>query len=139
MLDIVRCQVSENLRTLILSIGQVQGREAIIGIEGARQKQAPLVGGFSSAGPFTWGPWFYYQMILFTVIFPTFYSPWIYMGIAYLLTILILFKIGVELKDKNLGLILALLGTFSPDLIIGVMHLTFPNLLLCGYQKYVAV
>ena len=104
-------------------------REAIVGIEGARQKQAPLVGGFSSAAPFTWGPWFYYQMILASLVLPTFYSPWIYLGIGYILSVITLYKIGRILEDKEFGLILAALGTFSPALIIGSTHLTFPNLI----------
>ena len=104
-------------------------REAIIAIEGARQKQVPLVGAFSSAAPFTWGPWFYYQIIAFSLIFPSFYSPWIYLGLAYLGSILLLYKIGVYLENKDFGIILAALGTFSPALIIGATHLTFPNLI----------
>ena len=103
-------------------------REAIIAIEGARQKQAPLIGGFSSAAPFTWGPWFYYQIIAFTFIFPSFYSPWIFLGLSYLGSILVLYKIGDYLESREFGLILATLGTFSPALIIGATHLTFPNL-----------
>src|SRR3989304_8117951 len=103
-------------------------REAIIAIEGARQKQAPLIGGFSSAAPFTWGPWFYYQIISFTFIFPSFYSPWIFLGLSYLGSILVLYKIGDYLESREFGLILATLGTFSPALIIGATHLTFPNL-----------
>lgn len=103
-------------------------REAVIGIEGARQLQAPLVGGFSSAGPFTWGPWFYYQVILISLILPTIYAPWIFMGIAYLLSILVLYKIGEILEGKEFGIILSTLGTFSPSFIIGALHLTFPNL-----------
>lgn len=102
-------------------------REAIIGIEGARLMQAPLTGGFSSAGPFTWGPWFYYQMILISLVFPTFYAPWIYLGIIYIAGIALLYKIGEYLDGKDFGLILTFLGTFSPALIIGTTHLTFPN------------
>src|SRR3989344_9377297 len=69
-------------------------REAIVGIEGARQKQAPLVGGFSSAAPFTWGPWFYYQMILASLAIPFSYAPWLYLTLLSILAVLLLYKVG---------------------------------------------
>lgn len=104
-------------------------RDAVVGIEGARELQVPLIGPFSSAGPFTFGPWYHYQLILFSVIVPISHSPWVYLSLAYLASILILYKIGDYLKDKLFGIILATLGTFSPALVIGGTHLTNPNLL----------
>lgn len=109
-------------------LGDETVREAVIGIEGVRERQAPLTGGFSSAGPFVWGPWFYYQMILAYFVAPFNYSPWIYLGITSVLCVLLLYRIGVQLEGKTLGLILAFLGSLSPALIISSTHLTFPNL-----------
>lgn len=103
-------------------------REAVVGIEGARQKQAPLTGGFSSAGPFTWGPWFYYQMIIVSLLFPYNYAPWIYLTITTIICVVLLYKIGDMLKGSTFGLVLAFLGTISPSLIMAGTHLTFPNL-----------
>lgn len=103
-------------------------REAVIGIEGARQLQAPLTGGFSSAGPFTWGPWFYYQMILSYLVFPYQYSPFIYLTLTSVFCVWLLYKIGELLYDKTFGFILAFLGAMSPALILSATHLTFPNL-----------
>lgn len=102
-------------------------REAIVAIEGAAQFQIPLVGAFSSSGPFTFGPLFFYQLILFSIINPSFYAPWIYIGLLYLFSIIILFKIGEELDGKSLGIILALFGALSPALVIGAIHLTVHN------------
>jgi hypothetical protein len=109
-------------------LGDETIREAVIGIEGARERQAPLAGGFSSAGPFVWGPWFYYQMILVSFVFPFHYSTWIYLGITSVFCVLLLYRIGLQLENKILGLILAFLGCLSPALIISSTHLTFPNL-----------
>ena len=111
------------------NLNDEQVREAVVGIEGARIHQAPLMGAFSSAGPFVWGPWFYYQMIIASLVIPLFYAPWIYLGLLYLGSIALLYKIGEYIQDKDLGLILATLGTFSPALIIGTTDLTFPNAL----------
>lgn len=103
-------------------------RDVVVGIQGAREMQLPLIGAFSSTGPYTFGPWYFYQLILSNLVLHSFYSPWIYLGLAYVLSIAILFWIGKELKDNIYGLILAALGVFSPALIIGATHLTNPNL-----------
>lgn len=109
-------------------LGDETVRDAVIGIEGARQLQFPLTGAFSSAGAFTFGPWFYYQLIIFHLLVPSVYSSWIYLSIASLLCVLVLYKIGVFLEDRIFGLILAFLGALSPALIIGGKHLTTQNL-----------
>lgn len=103
-------------------------RDVVVGIQGAREMQLPLIGAFSSTGPYTFGPWYFYQLILSNLVLHSFYSPWIYLGLAYVLCIPILFWIGKELENNIYGLILATLGAFSPALIIGATHLTNPNL-----------
>jgi hypothetical protein len=104
-------------------------RDAIMGIQGARSLQLPLIGPFSSAGPFTFGPWYYYQLIAFSIVYPFPHAPWIYLSIAYILSIFVAFKIGEIIKGREFGVILAALSTFSPGMIIGGSHLTNPNLL----------
>lgn len=109
-------------------LGDETVRDAVIGIEGARHLQLPLTGAFSSAGPFTFGPWFYYQLILFTFLTQQFYASWIYISLASLLSVVVLYKIGSSLENKWLGIILAILGAISPSLILSGTHLTNPNL-----------
>jgi len=104
-------------------------RDVVVGIYGAKELQFPMIGSFSSTGPYTFGPWYFYQLIAFSFITKSFYAPWIYLGVAYLASILALFKIGQLIEDRDFGLILAALGTFSPALIIGSTHLTNPNLI----------
>lgn len=111
------------------SLGDETVREAVVGLQGARTLQTPLMGAFSSAAPFVWGPWFYYQVILISLIFPYSYAPWIYLTISSILSIFILYKIGEHLENQVFGLILAVLGAVSPALIVSAFHLTFPNLL----------
>lgn len=103
-------------------------RDAVIGIEGARQLQLPLVGAFSSAGPFTFGPWYYYQLIIFSLIFPSVYASWIYLSLASALCVVVLYKIGELVENRTFGLLLAFFGTLSPALIIAGTHLTTQNL-----------
>jgi len=109
-------------------LGEETVRDAVIGIEGARELQAPLTGAFSSLGPFTFGPWYAYQMILFTLFVHSLYAPWIYLTIVSILTIYILFKIGELLYGKTFGLLLAVMAAFSPPQIISATHLTSHNM-----------
>lgn len=109
------------------SLGEETIRDAVIGIEGARELQFPLTGSFSSLGPFTFGPWYAYQLIIFNLLVPFVYSPWIYLSLISVLYIFIAYKIGELLKDKNFGLILAFLVAFSPAQIISATHLTSHN------------
>lgn len=102
-------------------------RDAVIGVVGARQLQAPLIGSFSSLGPFTFGPWYAYQLIIFTIIFPYSYSPWIYLSIIAVIYVLLMYKIGEALGGKTFGLVLCILATFSPAAVISATHLTSHN------------
>lgn len=110
------------------SLGIDSSRDAMIAIVGAEQIQLPLTGPFSSAGQFTFGPWYYYQIILFTLLTPFAYAPWIYMGIMSVLYIYISYLIGKNLFDKKFGLISALLVSLSPAAIITGTALANPHL-----------
>lgn len=109
------------------SLGEETIRDAIIGIEGAREFQFPLTGPFSSLGPFTFGPWYAYQLIIFNSIFPSLYSSWIYLSLISVIYICVLYKIGKILGGGIFGLSLALLSAVSPAQIISATHLTSHN------------
>ncbi len=109
-------------------LGDETIRDAVVGIEGARELQMPLTGPFSSTGPFTFGPWYYYQLIIATIIFPYNYTPWIYLGISSVISVLILYYIGKMLIEKYFGILLSFLGAISPTLVLSSTHLTNPNM-----------
>jgi len=109
------------------SLGEEAIRDAVIGIEGARQLQFPLTGSFSSLGPFTFGPWYAYQLIIFYMVLPIVYSPWIYLGLISVFYIFIMYKIGKILGGEKFGLILSFLVAISPAQIISATHLTSHN------------
>lgn len=108
-------------------LGVESVRDAVIGIEGARELQFPLVGSFSSLGPFTFGPWYAYQLILVSMVFPFVYSPWIYLSIISVIYVFLMYKIGELLIGKNFGLILAYICAISPAQVISATHLTSHN------------
>lgn len=89
-------------------------RDALIVEYGAKALQFPMIGPPSGIGPFTFGPWYYYQLILFKIVFPVDYSPWIYIGVLSTMSVFIMYKIGVLLGEKKLGLLLAALAALSP-------------------------
>lgn len=110
------------------SLGEETVRDAVIGIEGARQLQFPLTGAFSSLGPFTFGPWYQYQLIFSTLVLRTLYSPWIYLSLASVLYVFIIYRIGDILLGEVFGLILSFLAAISPAQIISATHLTSHNM-----------
>lgn len=107
-----------------LSFSIDQTRDALVAIEGAKELQFPLTGPFSSLGPFTFGPWYYYQLIIFHRLFPIPFSSWIYFGCLSVAFVFIMYKIGKELSGKGLGLLLGLLATLAPPQISIVSDLS---------------
>ncbi|PIP33126.1 hypothetical protein COV53_04500 [Candidatus Gottesmanbacteria bacterium CG11_big_fil_rev_8_21_14_0_20_37_11] len=95
-------------------IGGDGSRDALVAFEAIRQIQLPATGPFSSIGPITFGPWYYYLNILSSIVIPSPWAPWIGIGIASLGMVIVMYRIGVLLNHTKLGLILALLAASSP-------------------------
>lgn len=116
-------------------------RDAMIAYEGARNLYFPTAGAFSSTGPYTFGPWYYISIILFALIFPYPYAPWILMGLGSIITILVMYDIGRLVSSKTLGLILALLTTLAPSEIIAGTSLSniYPVALFSALSLWAAV
>lgn len=103
-------------------------RDAIIAYYGSRNFEFPLIGAPSGIGDFSFGPWYYYQLILFSIVVPSMYAPWIYIGIFSLIFIYIMYKIGDLASGKFLGLLLAGFAAFSPAQVGPTSGLSNPNL-----------
>ncbi len=88
----------------------------------------PLTGAASSAAPFNFGPWYYWGLIIFEKIIPL-YGSWIFVGVISLATIIVAYKIGEKLENKNFGLILACLFAFSPSQIVLSTTLSNPSII----------
>lgn len=119
-------------------IGDDSSRDAFVTITGAKDLQLPLTGPFSSLGPFTFGPWYYWQLIAATLLLRTPYASWIYMGVASLLFVLVMYALGKRLFDTRFGLMVAALAALSPPEISTAKGLTNPNLipLFAGLSIY---
>ncbi len=102
-------------------------RDALVTISGAQNMQLPLTGPFSSLGPFTFGPWYYIELILFSRIVPVPYAPWIFAGIVSCLFVVSMFLVGKKLIHTNFGLLLASIITISPYSIGTALSISNPN------------
>ncbi len=77
--------------------------------------QLPWVGSFSSAGPFVFGPNWYWQLMLPQILFPNFFmGPWIVMLMFSILFVIVMGLCGKLLGGNRLGLVTALLTAISP-------------------------
>ncbi len=119
-------------------IGGDSARDAFVAAYGASAFQLPLTGPFSSLGAFTFGPWYYWQLIFFSMLTHLPYAPWIYMSLASIGFIFVMYLIGRELYGTAFGIIVAFLTTISPPQISSAKGLTNPNLisLFAGLSFY---
>ncbi len=113
-----------------VSYGWESARDFIVSKVASKDLQLPLTGPWASIGPLTIGPWYWYYLIVSQLLIPSVYAPWIGVGIASLLTVFLMYKIGGILQDQNLGLILGFLTTISPNSIDNSLVLTNPSLVV---------
>lgn len=106
-----------------------QARDVIIARFALQTHQLPLLGPFSSAGAFIYGPqWFWIVMLGQLFYLPSFMTPWVWQGILCVGAVIIAFLIGKKVEDRYLGLIFALLVAISPDQIQQSVNLTSPSM-----------
>lgn len=99
-------------------MGSDDMRDVAIAKEALNRRELPLIGSFSSAGPFVFGPLFYWFVMLSYILLPfTLQAPWILLTTIGLATIYVFIYIGQLLGGKKLSLILGILSATSPQLI----------------------
>ncbi|GIW61542.1 MAG: hypothetical protein KatS3mg089_0394 [Patescibacteria group bacterium] len=103
-------------------------RDVLITIYGAENLSFPLIGPHSGIGSFTFGPWYYYFLIIFQLLFPFDYAPFYFIPLFSLLFIIVMYFIGLVLRDEKLGVILALIAAISPAQVGPTAGLSNPNL-----------
>lgn len=113
-----------------LYLGNETSREALIGLIGAREIQLPLTSQFSSAGQFTHGVWFWWHYILASLFIPSLYAPWLIQIALSIGFVYIVYRIGIRLHSRALGLLSAYSVAISPPQLIAATHLANPNLFI---------
>jgi len=99
-------------------LNQDQARDVTMALFAIRNRKIPLVGSPSSAGPFNFGALYDWLVILITFLLPFTSGPWVAFTLISIVCVFIFYKIGNNLVDKKLGLIMALLSAISPSLIL---------------------
>ena len=105
----------------------------------------PWVGSFSSAGPFVFGPNWYWWLMFWRLITPNFFlAPWVGMLLLSVSFVLVMYLVGKIAVDKKFGLILALLTGVSSQVVALSAYLTqhamigiFSGLALLGVVGFV--
>ncbi len=97
-----------------ISLDSDSGRDAFVAWSGAKSLQLPLTGPFTSIAPMVTGPWFWWQLIVATIVLPSKLAPWLYIGILSTFLILVVYKIGCLLEGRTLGLLMSLVAALSP-------------------------
>lgn len=91
-----------------------QAHDALVAREAVRNAALPLVGPFSSAGPFqTSGTW-YWLLMFPTFVYPdSLLSPWIFLSLCSVFMVIGIGLVGKYIEDEVLGLIAAALTAVS--------------------------
>lgn len=96
-------------------VGSDDMRDVAIAKEAIARHEIPLMDSFSSAGPFVFGPIFYwFLMISYLLLGFTLAAPWIIFVLLSTGALLIFTSIGRLIEGKRLALILTFLAAVSP-------------------------
>jgi hypothetical protein len=102
-----------------------QAHDAIIARYAVDTMKLPLLGPFSSAGPFQTGGEWYWIIMIGTILSPTtVIAPWVFMTMLYVLFVYVCILVGKEVVDKEFGLIVGSLAAVSTAQITQGTNLT---------------
>lgn len=102
-----------------------QAHDAIIARYSLEHHKLPLLGPFSSAGPFQTGGEWYWIIMLGTAIYPfALTSPWVFLTFLYCLFVVGIAYFGDKIVDRRFAIIVGLLAAFSPAQTIQGLNLT---------------
>lgn len=105
-------------------LGNDTSRDIAIAREALTRGELPLIGSFSSAGPFVFGPLFYWTIMASYILLPFLFSaPVIILELSSILAVGILSVCGYLLGGKKLALITGILTASSPQLAIRAVAL----------------
>lgn len=94
-------------------LNQDQARDAVIGLYSIRNRTLLEIGPPSSAGPFNFGPAYYWLIVLGESIIPVVNGGFIFFGILLIVNVLVLAKIGETLYGKKGLIVFGLIASFA--------------------------
>ena len=105
-----------------------QARDEIVAKYALDHHLIPLVGSFSYAGPFQWGPELYWILMGSTAVYPfAVITPWVVMTLLYVFCVYLIIRVAEKLIDKKFALIAGLLAAISTAQIEQSTNLTNPS------------
>lgn len=112
-------------------VGGDSARDVSIAREAILRREIPLIGPFSSAGPFVTGPLYYWVIILSFLLFPfSLATPWFTTAIIGIVTIGILMYCAKLIGGIRLALVTGILSATSPQLVIHSLLLSNPTFVI---------
>jgi len=102
-----------------------QAHDALVARYALESHKIPLLGPFSSAGPFqTGGEWYWFVMAGVALYPNSVITPWILITTAYVVFVYLMIRLGTELVNRKFGIIVGLLSAFSTAQIAQSTNLT---------------
>jgi len=102
-----------------------QAHNAVVARYALENHKIPLVGPFSSAGPFqTGGEWYWFIMLAIASYPNALITPWVVLTLLYVLFVLLIIFVGKKLVNEKFGLIAGLLAAVSTAQIAQATNLT---------------
>lgn len=101
-----------------IGLGSDSMRDVIVAQIALQRHELPLIGSFSSAGPFVFGPlYFWFNMLGLSLMPFSFKTPWILMDLVGILTVAVMMVVGYRIGGRRLCIILGLITAFCPQFI----------------------
>lgn len=105
-------------------------RDVLVAKTALELKKIPLIGAFSSAGPFVWGPVYWWIIMLAYFFAPNYLSaPFFLFALIDLIFVFIMVKIGKLIFGKKKGLLLGLIAAISTSQLYRYHNVNQPTLI----------
>lgn len=102
-----------------------QAHDALVARYALDAHKIPLLGPFSSAGPFqTGGEWYWFIMAGVALYPDAVLTPWLFLAFICVFFVYLMIRLGTEMVDKKFGIIVGLLSAFSTAQIAQSTNLT---------------
>lgn len=116
-----------------LILNQDQGRDATIALYANRTSIIPIIGSPSSAGPFNFGPWYFWLIMFWERIFPFLLGPWIGFTFMSIVSVYFYAKTGQILAGKKGMIITGLIAATAPGLVVDAPNML--NTVIVGFSS----
>jgi len=117
-------------------LNQDEGRDASIALYANRQGVLPEVGSPASAGPFNFGPWYFWLIMFWERVLPIAMGPWIGFTLMSVVSVICFAKIGELLAGKRGMIITGLVSGVAVGQVNGAPDML--NTVIVGFGSAVA-